>query len=348
MDLGDAVDPAMSPTGRLLFKDPDEYIHHFPDGNASLARAILRALIPAAVPGTTMEELVLNKPDYGRLDDAASRVRLRLQAPCVRLRHLGPPATAEAVEATYVQDGHLETVTAGRAVIACWHREIPLICSEIGPAQAEALRDQQKVPLVYANVLIRRWSAFAKLGISGFADLTGFWGGAYLDYPVSVGSYRFPDDPAEPILLHLPKVAVDGGGAPARDQSQGGRYALTALAFADYEREIRELLARALGPGGFDPAGDIEAVTVNRWSHGYAYEYMRPWDAYWPGGPLPIDASRKGWGRIAIANSDAGAYAYAHSAIDQAARAVTELLGPAADQPAYATFPGPPPEKIGL
>jgi len=348
MDLGDLVDPAMSPSGRLLFADPDAYIDHFPDGNASLARAIVRALIPAAVPGTTMAELVLARPDYGRLDTAGSPVRIRLGSPCVRIRHDGDPASAERVEATYAAGDRLKTVTADRAVLACWHRVVPLIAPEVGAAQVEALRDQQKVPLVYANVLVRSWEAFAKLGIDGFEDPTGFWGGAHIDYPVSVGDYRFPDDPRSPMLLHLPKVAVAGGGGPAREQCQAGRYGLTALAFEDYEREIRDMLGRALAPGGFDPAADIEAITVNRWSHGYAYEYLRPWDGYWPAGPLPVAASRQGWGRIAIANSDAGAYAYAHSAIDQAARAIDELFGTVAGAPAFATFPGPPLDKIGL
>lgn len=348
MDLGDAVDPAMSPSGRLLFTDPDKYIHHFPDGNASLARAIVRALIPAAVAGRTMEELVLNSTDYGRLDEASSRVRIRLQSPCVRFRHLGTPTTARRVEATYVQEGRLKTVTADRMVIACWHREIPLMCDELDAAQKTALDDQQKVPLIYSNVLIRRWTAFTKLGINGFADPTGFWDGAFIDFPVSVGSYRFPEDPATPILLNLSKVVVAGDGRSERDQNAAGRQTLTKLAFEDYEREIRDLLGRALGPGGFDPVSDIEAITVNRWSHGYAYEYMRPWDEYWPAGSLPICTSRKSWGRIAIANSDAGAYAYAHSAIDQAARAVTELLGSVAGAPAFANFPGPPLDKIGL
>jgi spermidine dehydrogenase len=114
------------------------------------------------------------------------------------------------------------------------------------------------------------------------------------------------------------------------------------------EREIRELLGRALKDGGFDPARDIEAITCNRWSHGYALEYMRPWDTYWPDGPLPIETSRKGWGRIAIANSDAGAYAYAHSAIDQAGRAIKDLLGDKANIAAFADFPGPPRDKIDL
>jgi spermidine dehydrogenase len=348
LNLGEAADPAMSPSGRLLCKSTDPYIHHFPDGNASLARAIVRALIPAAVAGTTMEDLVLNKTDYGCLDEASSPVRIRLQSPCVKLSHLGDPSTAKAVEVVYLRDGQLKTVTGGHVVIAFWHREIPHICEEIGEAQKIALRDQQKVPLVYANVLIRNWSAFNALGLSGFKDPSGFWDGAFIDFPVSVGAYRFPEDPAEPMLLHLPKVAVSGSGASPRQQSRDGRFALATLSFEDYEREIRDLLARALGSGGFDPAADIEAITVNRWSHGYSYEYMRPWDAYWPAGPLPIDTSRKGWGRIAIANADAGAYAYAHSAIDQATRAVTELLGAAQETAEFATFPGPPLDKIGL
>ena len=38
-----------------------------------------------------------------------------------------------------------------------------------------------------------------------------------------------------------------------------------------------------------------------------------------------VFTARRGWGRVAIANSDAGWSAYAHAAIDQAYRAVGEL-----------------------
>jgi spermidine dehydrogenase len=115
------------------------------------------------------------------------------------------------------------------------------------------------------------------------------------------------------------------------------------MAFEDFERGIRDLLQRALGPAGFDAATDIEAITVNRWSHGYSLEYMRPWDPYWPAGPLPIETARQGWGRIAIANADSGAYAYAHSAMDQAGRAVNELVG---GIEGFSTFPGPPADVV--
>jgi spermidine dehydrogenase len=137
-------------------------------------------------------------------------------------------------------------------------------------------------------------------------------------------------------------------GVPSREQALNGRRALFAMEWEDLERSIREMLQGALGPSGFDAARDIQAIIVNRWAHGYAYEYMRPWDAFWPDGPLPIEAARKPWGRISIANSDSGAYAYAHSAIDQAVRAVRDQLGTPDGAPDYARFPGPPLGRIGL
>ena len=106
------------------------------------------------------------------------------------------------------------------------------------------------------------------------------------------------------------------------------------------DQEARHGLDGALGGHGFDSARDLEAITVNRWSHGYSLEYALPWDRFWPQGPLPCDTARRGWGRVALAGTDSGAYAYAHSAIDQATRAVSELL-PDARLPAWHRRPGP-------
>lgn len=80
-----------------------------------------------------------------------------------------------------------------------------------------------------------------------------------------------------------------------------------------------------MGEGGFDPANDIEAITINRWPHGYAYEYLRVNDPFWPEGPTPAEIGSRPFGRYAFANSDRGASAYMHVAIDQAHRAVQEL-----------------------
>jgi spermidine dehydrogenase len=349
MDLGEQPYRTMSPSGRLALTDPDEYIYHFPDGNAGVARALVRGMIPAALPGTGMESLAITAALYDKLDVAGDPVRLRLYASVVKVKHDGAPNAAKSVTVTYVEGETLKTVQAGHVVLACWHRVIPYLTDELGADQVEALKDQQKVPLIYTNVLIRNWHAFEKLGIESFEMPSGFWEGASIDYPVSMGEYKFAQAPDDPVLLHLSKVVVSGTrGQSAREQALAGRRTLMSLTFEEMERQIRDMLGRALAEGGFDPARDIEAITCNRWSHGYAYEYMRPWDAFWPDGELPIVKARKPWGRIAIANSDSGAYAYAHSAMDQAARAVRELLGDPGNLPAYADFPGPPREEIGL
>jgi len=80
-----------------------------------------------------------------------------------------------------------------------------------------------------------------------------------------------------------------------------------------------------LGPTGFDPARDIDGITVNRWAHGYAHEYNSLSDPDWAEDEKPWVVGRKRFGRIAIANSDAAASAYSDAAIDQAYRAVSEL-----------------------
>ncbi len=348
MDLGDEPMKSMSPSGRLNFSDPDEYIHHFPDGNASIARLLVRSLVPGVLSGSTMEDIVLSSCDYSRLDDSANKVRVRLESTVVQVRHEGEPGTAKSVEVLYLKDGKLHRASAGHAVLACFNQVIPHIAPEISQIQGTALRDQQKIPLVYTNVLISNWSAFSKLGIHGFSSPGHFWDTVEMDFPVSMGGYNFADTPQDPVLLHFGKVAATSDGGPLRDQAEAGRYWVQDRTFEEFEFAVRDLLARALGDGGFDPARDIEAITVNRWSHGYSYEYMQPWDKFWPDGELPIIAARKGWGRIAIANSDSGAYAYAHSAIDQATRAVRELLGEPAGAAAIADFPGPPLKEAGL
>lgn len=349
MQLGDEVDAAMSPSGRQAKGGVDEYINHFPDGNHSVVRALLRSLIPDALPGSGMESLVLAERDDTQLDQPDAPVRIRLASPVVNVQHAGNLAHAPAVDVSYADaTGALHTVRAKQVVLACFHRVLPFICPELKPAQVTALNDQVKVPLIYGTVLIRHWQAFVKAGISGFELPGHLWEEIRLDMPVSIGRYRFPDSADEPMLLHLSAVVLDGPrGRPEREQAAAGRRRLYAMSFVELERELRATLEGALGPFGFSAANDIEAITFNRWAHGYAYEYMRPWDRYWPAGPLPIHAARQGWGRIAIANADGGAYAYVQGAIDQATRAIGELL-PHARMPRSWRNPGPSPQALKL
>jgi spermidine dehydrogenase len=243
----------------------------------------------------------------------------------VRVKHLGDAASAKEVEVTYARGGKAYTAKARNTILACWHVVIPYICEELPDKQKDALASAQKVPLLYTNVALRNWTAFQKLGVCSVYAPGMYHTGVNLDLPVSIGGYECARKPEEPIVIHMMKAACRPG-RPAREQHRLGRIELFSTTFETMERKIREQLARTLGPGGFDPARDIAAITVNRWPHGYAYEYNSLFDLFWlEGGETPCEVARKPYGRIAIANADAGAYAYTDEAINQAYRAVGEI-----------------------
>ncbi len=306
--------------------EADKYFFHFPDGNASIARLLVRKLIPDAIPGGSITDLVTARANYGKLDESSSAVRIRLNSTAVQVKHVGNPTSSKEVEITYSRFGKLYTVRSPCAVLACWNMVIPYICSELPEKQKQALHSAAKVPLLYTNVALRNWTAFQKLGTNA-VYAPGLYHSAFnLDLPVSIGDYHCSASPDQPVVIHMMKTPCRPG-LPARDQHRLGRIELFTTDFETIERKIRDELARALGPGGFDPARDISAITVNRWPHGYAYEYNSLFDKFWlEGGEIPCEVARKQFGRIAIANADAGAYAYTDGAIDQAYRAVQEIL----------------------
>ncbi len=320
MNLGKSPGPGMN-RDAIPNEEAENYFFHFPDGNASIARLLVRKLIPAAIPGVSASDVVTSRADYARLDEAKSPVRIRLNSTAVKVENAG-----DHVVATYSTDGKLKTVRASNCVLACWHAVIPYICDSLPVKQKQALASAAKVPLVYTNVAIRNWRAFKKLGVSSVYAPGGFHSSMNIDLPVRIGGYECSRQPDEPIVVHMQRVPCHPG-LPAREQHKFGRIELFGTSFETFERNIRDQMVRTLGPGGFDPARDIAAITVNRWPHGYAYEYNSLWDKFWlEGGQQPCEVARQPFGRIAIANSDAAAYAYTDAAIDQAHRAVNELL----------------------
>jgi len=306
-------------------EEAEKYFFHFPDGNASIARLLVRKLLPNVIPGNSASDIVMAGADYGKLDSASSPVRIRLNSTVVRVRHAGDPASAKEVEIAYANGGKVYKVKAAHCILACWHVVIPYICDELPDPQKDALASAAKVPLLYTNVAIRNWTSFQKLGVSSVYAPGSYHSNFTLDIPVSIGGYECARKPDEPIVIHMMKSPCQPG-RPARDQHRIGRQELFMTQFETIELKIRDQLARTLGAGGFDPARDIAAITVNRWPHGYAYEYNSLWDKFWlEGGELPCEVARKPFGRLAIANADAGAYAYTDCAIDHAYRAVGEI-----------------------
>ena len=306
-------------------EEAEDFFFHFPDGNSSIARLLVRSLLPGAVPGNSADDIVTSQIRYDQLDQAGSPTRIRLNSTVVKVRHDGDPAIAKEVEVTYVQKGQVYTVKAAHCILACWHTVIPFLNAELPAAQVAALRSAEKVPLVYTNVALKNWESFVRLQTASIYAPGSYFTEARLDHRVSIGNYHCTNKPDEPIVLTMSRYPCSPG-LPARSQHRAGRANLYATSFETFERNIREQLARSAGAGGFDPARDIAAITVNRWPHGYAYQYNSLWDPFWlEGGPLPCVEARKPFGRIAIANADADAYAYTDCAINQAYRAVNDL-----------------------
>ncbi len=302
----------------------EPYIHHFPDGNAGVARALVRDLVPGSIPGSTMEDLVTARADYSRLDTEDADVQIRLNSPAVDVRHT---PDGNFVDVTYVRDGTPLRARARHVVLACYNNIIPYICSELPEAQEEAIRYATKIPFVKASVALRSWHAFMD---SGYYDIYTpgdvYFKHLKLDFPVSMGDYHYPEGPDEPMVVSA-WYSPTARGLPAKAQYRAGRAKMLEMSFDDFEDDIIGHFDGMLGAHGFDSERDIAAITLNRWPHGYAYEFeglgVPPEYNRYNG---PHIAGRAQIGRISIANSDSEAYAYVDGAIDSADRAVNEQL----------------------
>ena len=320
MDLGVEFDEG--PPGGAHFR--------FPDGNASIARSLVRSLVPGSAPGTSMEDIVTARFDYAKLDIPENKTRIRLNSTVVDLRHRNADIAGD-IEIAYVGSDGARSVSAGKVVWAGYHAMLPYICPDVADVQAESMRSSVRAPLVYINVLVRNWRSFAELGLHNVFCPGSFFQSARLSPPMSIGDYHYPKSPDEPMVLHLQHMPLSPG-LPAVDQFRAGRRELLEMPFSTFERHVRDQLGRILGPGGFDPARDIAAITVNRWPHGYAYSTdpetgdVAWWPEYWQHASRPWIDARQKIGNITIAGTDAASNAMTEAAIEEAYRAVHEFL----------------------
>ncbi len=310
-----------------LSGESDERFAMFPDGNASVARMLVRSMVPAAAQGNSMDDIVCADFDYARLDQAGQSVRIRLNATAVQTRNVRLAGNRPGVAVDYVRDGKACRINAGQCILACNNNLVPHLVPDLPEEQTLALQYAQKVPIMVSNVLLADGKAVEQARF-GSAHSPGrlhaeTWNVS--GFGMAPGSRDF--DPAEPAVIQFyGGIGAPEAGPVARDQYKAARRKLLSMSFEDLEREVRDHLAGLLADSDFDPARDIKAVTVNRWPHGYAYEYISLHDPDWPAGQAPHEIGRRTHGRIAIANSDAGAYAYLDCAVEQGLRAVDELI----------------------
>ncbi|MBW2295917.1 MAG: hypothetical protein JRG94_27070, partial [Deltaproteobacteria bacterium] len=224
---------------RAEFED-DPYIAHFPDGNASIARLLVRAMIPRVANGSTMQDIVGARFDYTRLDEPSSRVRMRLASTVVRVEHDGPPDSADRVAITYVRGGRAARVWARSCVLAGYNAMIPYLCPELPKRQREALALAVKVPILYSTVLLRNWRAWKEIGIAAVSAPGSYHANAMLDFPVSFAGYEFSANPDDPIAVHMERFGNTPGTAlTPREQFRAERHRMLATPFSQIERELR-------------------------------------------------------------------------------------------------------------
>ena len=307
------------------------YYHQYPDGLASLARLLVYDLIPNVtrepLAGRKQESVLYAHFDYSRLDRPDNRVRIRLNSTAVDVRH---SADRRFVDVVHVTGGKPYRVRASHCVLACWHQVIPHLHRELDDAQRVALSLMEKTPMMFANAALRNWRPMAKAGY-GVIDVPGeVFGNFSLQLPMNIGKHKAPTDPDKPIWIQGTFMrSVYAENLPIREQFRLGRYRIYTTPFDEYEHHLLRQMTEIWGPYGFDAERDVAAITINRWPHGWIYQYNSLYDdpAWEPEGPVgPHVAARKQVHRISIANSDAAAAMHTAGAMDQAYRAVREQL----------------------
>ena len=300
----------------------EPYIYHFPDGNASIARLLVRRLIPAAAPGHTMEDIVLAPFDYGALDRPGSPVRLRLGHTVLRIENRDDGV---AVACTENSGGQLRRSQAKQCIFAGHAALAARIMPGLPGRQHDALAGNIRGVMLYAKVALKNTRAFQKLGVHELYAPASPYVLLKLDEPVSMGGYRCPQTADEPAVLHGVRVYLQDTAPDARLMQRGGRAELLALDHEQLEAELREQLRAVFALAGENADEAIAAMTINRWAHGYSYFQARLWDSD-QATRAAIHAMQQPAGQIFLAGSDTAQEPYLHGAIDQAVRAVNQAL----------------------
>lgn len=303
----------------------ESLVFSFPGGNATIARYILKALLPGAITGSSaFGEVALAPFDFAAFDRAERNVRIRMSSTAVSVRHAGKPHDATHVNVVYARNGSLERVEANAVVMAGGGWVNKHVVRDLPPEFVAAYAQFHHGPILNVNVGLRNWRAMASLRISAMRWLDGLGFFANIRQPMTFDGYRAPLDPEKPIVLTM-YVGFPQAGVPLAEQATMGRVRLLTTSYAQFERQIRDQLQAMLGPAGFDHRRDIGAIVLNRWGHAY----IAPQPGFYfgaNGAPSPTEVIKRGYGRIAFGHSElSGRQNWPH-AIAEGKRATLQTL----------------------
>lgn len=305
-------------------EDLDGYLFHYPDGGATVARLLVHRLVPAVARFSDVAGCVAARFDYAQLDRPGQQpVNIRLSSTAVSVANL-PDSSSErlssGVDVRYVQSGRVRQALARHVVMAGWSAASAHVVKGLPPAQQAAMRANVKMPMLYAQVVLRRWQALQRAGMGAVYAPHAPFQFSQLDFPVRMGGVAPPartDQPVCLLMVRCPGPLLSAADAP--DLFKAGRAEMLGQDFAQHEQAVMQQLQAMFGPHGFDAQRDVAALTLNRWGHGYV------WDESEHLGQPAHKLSARPVGNIAMAGADSTGRAYLDAAIDAAWRAVGEL-----------------------
>lgn len=309
------------------YEKKGEAVQMFPGGNATIARLIVKTLVPAAFSGdATPEGVTRSAANLSALDLADSPARIRLGSTVLHVSHEGEAARAEFGRIIYEHDGKLFRVRARSAVMAGGSWTTKHVIADLPAAQRNAYAQFFRSPCIMANVAVRNWRFLQKLGVTGCRWFGGNIGNYFeLRRMALVGDIPRKLSPDDPIVLTI-KILFSRPGLSTEEQGHRGRAELLATPFHEYETRIREQLSQMFSPVGFDAQRDIAGIILNRWGH--AYLSPQPGFFFGSGGkPAGREVLRSApFGRIGFANSDLAGAMDHRCSIQEARRAVAQLF----------------------
>jgi spermidine dehydrogenase len=301
----------------------------FPGGNTGVARHMVKALVPAAIPGAaTMAGICQARVNFAALDQpgqAKQATRIRLRSTVISMEHDGEAARSTHVKIVYLRDGRLHRVRARSVVLANGNWTINSIVRDLPAEYRHAYAQFFRAPCIMANVAVRNWRFLAKMGISQCQWFGGIGNYLAVRRVATFGGGAPALSSDSPTVLTL-KILFANPGKSLPEQINTGRYQMMTTPFSVYEKQLREQFASMFGGHGFDGRRDIAGIILNRWGHAY----LTPQPGFFfgkDGKPAPAELMRRHpFGRIAFANSDLSGIMDHRASITEAHRAVQQVL----------------------
>jgi spermidine dehydrogenase len=320
---GVSADAASARLGRQLVEPTDRPMAvSFPGGNSPFPRALLRGLLPDALPGKDFDSLMYAPLKFAALDRNAQATRVRLDATVLRVEHQQPGQRSGRVQVTYERGGTLFKAAARSVVMASGGWINKHILADMPEDLRTAYQQFSYAPALIVNVALRQWRFLYDLGVTAcrwFDDGDGFGYCCNLRQNMLTEGGAAPLHPDRPAVLSF-YMGLTIPGLPAAVQGATARARFFATPYMDFEVRVRRQMVRLFGSHGFNPKRDIAAIVLNRWGHARLIE--PPGFHYGTDGkPSPLERVREGYGQVSIGHSELNGAQHWGSAVEYGRKA---------------------------